>query len=270
MKRLLYIAVVLAAAAAAVGTVVWSQWTSYHDFEGKCTECHLTEPDRRGGVGDTGIFVRNMSAMCLRCHPSIEELSHPVEVKPSMKVPKEFPLDWKGHLTCVSCHPAHQKGFFPFRLRVPDFGEMLCSMCHSRLGSDMHKMAMGTAHVTATTATRFAPWELGRSLDELSLKCLACHDAVFGEQSLVEDRTQTNIFHRGASIGVSHPIGVSYFETKRRYKGAYRAASELPPQIKLFGGLVGCGSCHNPFSKRHFDLVMSNEGSALCLACHVK
>jgi predicted CXXCH cytochrome family protein len=33
---------------------------------------------------------------------------------------------------------------------------------------------------------------------------------------------------------------------------------------------VGCLSCHNTFSKVPNQLVMSNQGSALCLACHMK
>ena len=77
-----------------------------------------------------------------------------------------------------------------------------------------------------------------------------------------------DIFHNANSIGVSHPIGVS---TPRRSASTGRLSdvSELSSAIKLFGGLVGCGSCHNPYSKQHSELVMSNE-KRLCLACHVK
>ncbi|MEE9542893.1 MAG: cytochrome c3 family protein, partial [Thermodesulfobacteriota bacterium] len=67
-----------------------------------------------------------------------------------------------------------------------------------------------------------------------------------------------------------HPIGMSYVDTKLKYRGAYRDIKDLPKEIKLFDNAVGCGSCHSLYSKLHYELVMSNAGSRLCLGCHVK
>jgi len=39
-------------------------------------------------------------------------------------------------------------------------------------------------------------------------------------------------------------------------------------EIRLFEGRIGCGTCHDPFSKLPKQLVMSNKGSRICLACH--
>lgn len=267
MKRLRY--PIFVAAVFLFAALVWSEWTSYHSFEGKCQDCHLTVP-QQGEKGESLTFTRDITAMCTGCHASTQELSHPVNKKPTMKVPANLPLDWKGEITCVTCHPVHDEGFGDFRLRSRASGEGFCSLCHSDLGSEMHKVAVGTAHVTESTGSKYVVGELGAVLDEMSLRCLACHDAAFANDTLVENVQIREIFHTSNSIGVSHPIGVSYAETKFKYKGAYRKLEDLPKEIKLFGGIVGCGSCHNPYSKQHSELVMSNEKSALCLACHVK
>ncbi|MBI5642409.1 MAG: cytochrome c3 family protein [Deltaproteobacteria bacterium] len=266
MKRINYPLIISVLLVIAAG-YVYSQWTSYHDFEGKCLDCHLTVP----GKGETPqVFAKDITLMCKGCHKDEQQLSHPVDLKPSMQVPAKFPLDWKGQITCVTCHPVHDQGFGEFHLRSKSSGESFCTMCHNNLENELHKISVGSAHVSRSTSTKYIETELGNILDELSIKCLACHDATFAGDTLVENFTVTNIFHNSNSIGVSHPIGISYAETKRKYLGAYRNVSELPSEIKLFGGLVGCGSCHNPYSKQHSELVMSNEKSALCLACHVK
>ncbi len=263
----LYIIIVLTAAAAA--KIVLSQWTSYHDFEGMCLDCHLTVP-RPGETPHT--FTRDISRMCRSCHKNVQDLSHPVDMTPSMEVPASFPLDWKGHITCATCHPIHKNGFGYSHLRSRATGQGFCIMCHSDLSDKLHNVALGTAHVgSSVNVVRYMPTETARVLDDLSLRCMQCHDATFSSDTLVERPPDlADVFHNNGSLGVSHPIGVSYLEAKRMYKGAYRNVEDLPKEIKLFGGQVGCGSCHNPYSKQHNELVMSNRGSALCLACHIK
>lgn len=256
--------------------LVSSQWTSYHNFEGRCLDCHLTDPESGRGPGT---LRRDITFMCIGCHKGVQELSHPVDIKASMAVPSAFPLDWRGAITCITCHPAHQQGYGPYHMRVRAAGEGLCLSCHSDMEKQLHKTAVGTAHIGNLTSNRYMPGvEAGINLDQLSLKCLACHDALIAGEALVESRDVTLEestdgtpgFHDNYEIGLSHPIGVSYAEAKRKYQGAYRRIEDLPPQIQFFEGMVGCGTCHNPYSKRHNELVMGNEGSALCLACHVK
>jgi predicted CXXCH cytochrome family protein len=252
---------------ALVGTVS-SRWSSYHDFEGNCLDCHLTRP----APGEPpGTFIKDITAMCNGCHADMTELSHPVDITPTVPVPASMPLDWKGQITCVTCHPVHKKGFGPFRLRSSASGQGFCILCHGDFDQALHKVSLGTAHVKTSTGALLVPSMMEDTLDAMSVKCLSCHDAVFGSDSLVSRKAPgSSFFHNREAIGVSHPIGVSYVAIRQRSRGAYRPVAELPSEIKLFGGQVGCGSCHNPYSKRHDELVMSNEGSALCLACHVK
>ncbi len=260
--------IALVAVAALAGGYVYSRQTDYHNFRGRCLECHLTEP----APGDTPrTFVKDIDEMCYTCHSDVKELSHPVGVIPTMKVSKEFPLDWSGKITCVTCHPAHKFGSGPSHLRSRASGQGFCVMCHDNLDTALHETSVGSAHMGTTMASGIEVGELGATLDTLSLKCLACHDATTAPDSLVDNAAIRNtVFHDNTDIGLSHPIGMSYYDTKRKYFGAYRDVKDLPKEIKLYGGIVGCGSCHNPYSKLHSELVMSNEKSALCLACHVK
>ena len=266
-KRVKTVFLVFFMASAAAAVLYSAQWTSYHDFGGRCLDCHISQPSS----DEQMTFSKDISRMCSGCHSSEQELSHPVDIKPSMKVPQSMPLDWKGDVTCLTCHTAHKRGYGGFHLRVAASGVGLCVICHGDIDEQLHKVSVGSAHIGEASTKKNIGWELGEELDELSIRCLACHDAVTARDSLVENlAVRRELFHNSNTIGVSHPIGVSYFETRRKYKGAYRPVEKLPKQIKLFDGMVGCGSCHNPYSKRHNELVMSNEGSALCLACHIK
>lgn len=266
-KRVKTVFLVFFMASAAAAVLYSAQWTSYHDFGGRCLDCHISQPSS----DEQMTFSKDVSRMCSGCHSSEQELSHPVDMKPSMKVPQSMPLDWKGDVTCLTCHTAHKRGYGGFHLRVAASGVGFCVICHGDIDEQLHKVSVGSAHIGEASTKKNIGWELGEELDELSIRCLACHDAVTARDSLVENlAVRRELFHNSNTIGVSHPIGVSYFETRRKYKGAYRPVEKLPKQIKLFDGMVGCGSCHNPYSKRHNELVMSNEGSALCLACHIK
>lgn len=267
MRKVFFIGIFALFAAGIYYGLVYSKWSSYHNFEGRCQSCHLTVPAE--GM-DPGTFVKDITFMCTDCHKDIKTLSHPVDIRPKGNVPASFPLDWKGDLSCVSCHFAHRQGFGNYHMRVTSTGAGLCQNCHSDIDDKMHKTGVETAHLGGSISAKQSPGELFADLDELSFRCLSCHDALVGRDAVVDSREVMLGFHDKNLIGVSHPVGVSYIEAKRKYMGAYRDLNKLPPEIRLFGGLVGCGTCHNPYSKRHYDLVMSNEGSKLCLACHVK
>ncbi|OGP63987.1 MAG: hypothetical protein A3K22_01105 [Deltaproteobacteria bacterium RBG_16_42_7] len=257
----------------AIGVYVWSQWSSYHNFEGQCSTCHLTMPVGEGLVpslsgrpqGSPLLFTKDISALCLSCHKDAVRLSHPVDMKPSMKIPSDFLLDRKGNLTCNSCHTIHKAGHGKYHLRIASIGEPFCIACHQGISEGLHRSSIGSAHMGSSVASRYWPGTLDGYLDELSIKCLICHDAAFANEALVATTVTAGEYEHGEKIGLSHPVGVSYRET-----GAYRKIEKLAPEIKLFDGRVGCGSCHNPYGRRHFELVMSNEGSALCFACHMK
>ncbi len=248
---------------------VSSKWTSYHSFEGRCLTCHLTKPVPGAGPGT---FVADITTMCTTCHKDALEISHPVDVRPTMAVPASFPLDWKNEISCVTCHSAHDLGYGESHLRSKATGQRLCLRCHNDLDSEVHTLSVGSAHINTGEGSRFAANSAGVGLDKLSIKCLSCHDAIFAKDSPLANPvvTRNTFMHNMGSMGLSHPIGMSYVDTKLKYFGAYRDIKDLPKEIKLFDNAVGCGSCHSLYSKLHYELVMSNAGSRLCLGCHVK
>lgn len=271
--RKIYIIIFILTVIAVAGHV-WPRRNDYHDFAGKCLNCHLNAPEDGSGPG---IFLQDISSLCLDCHTETKDLSHPVDRRPSMKLPVNFPLDWKNEITCVTCHFAHIDGYGEFHLRSRAGGAGFCVTCHSDYEQDTHQSSLGSAHIVGDSTRRYIALEDDRALDnlemdDLSLRCLSCHDALFATDSEVETRQSAlGFYHNENGIGLSHPIGVSYMDAKRRYRGAYRNPENLPPQIRFFNGMVGCGTCHNPYAKdKHAQLVIGNYGSRLCLACHVK
>ena len=246
--------------------VIWSEQEVVHDFTGRCSGCHLNDPEKDGKL----IFTKDIDNLCSQCHDEGRGLSHPVGVKPSFRLPPEFPLDWKGELTCDTCHVAHASDSKSerFLLRTRLVGELFCRSCHevSIEGIALHRTGIETAHIGSHYTNRMRIYD---TIDELSMKCLNCHDASLGDDTGIQVAGSESYSHK-RSIGVSHPIGSDYYMVSYRHQGAYVKPEDLDKRIKLFNGKVGCGSCHNPYSKEHFQLVMSNEGSKLCFACHNK
>lgn len=252
----------------AIAFNIWSEWNSYHNFEGQCLTCHLADPVEGQ---EKYLFVKDISVLCLSCHNEDVSMSHPVDIKPSMVVPKDFMLDRKGNLTCNSCHTTHEGGYGKYHMRISStIGEQFCELCHQDIDEGMSLTASVSAHLGGDSGSRFKAGSQGVYLDELSIQCLSCHDGSLSIDALIENPVQAGEYDHGNDIGLSHPIGVSHIEATKKYYGAYRKIEKLPQEIRLFDGKVGCVSCHNPYSKLPFNLSMSNEGSALCLACHMK
>ena len=86
-----------------------------HNFEGKCSLCHLNLSDGKR------IFVKEIDFLCKDCHGGLG-LSHPSGLKPSMPIPDKFPLDWAGRVTCATCHDVH--GSSEFLLRGEKIGRI--------------------------------------------------------------------------------------------------------------------------------------------------
>lgn len=97
--------------------------------------------------------------------------------------------------------------------------------------------------------------------DGRSAECLACHD--------------------GASL---HPVAICTVQCSFRdphiidtpYPPPDKFDSYVPPPvaeswgIRFPDGLVSCISCHNLLNPAPGHLAISNEGSRLCLACHIQ
>jgi predicted CXXCH cytochrome family protein len=194
----------------------------------------------------------------------------PVNIVP----PADLPLSRDGKMTCTTCHDIHatpQTGFIgrSYFLRRAVIGQAFCEACHRdsaiiREGGGSHARDLGVAHMKFTEGS-------GGRIDKVSLACLSCHND--GSLATKAD-VKIGTFQHGMALSPgygaegTHPIGVKYSQAAKR--GGFVPLKQLNPKIRLFKGKVGCASCHDIYSKLHNRLVMSNEGSKLCLACHVK
>lgn len=128
-----------------------------------CLYCHTEKPDEQkdffkpgGGKGQGVKLIGDLAVLCSRCHFKQSRL-HPISAshfkKPSAKTlrnmrksEKQFrislPLNYKGEVTCVTCHNPHERGVIPFdrvtakgasekaRLRRPGLANKICLACH--------------------------------------------------------------------------------------------------------------------------------------------
>jgi predicted CXXCH cytochrome family protein len=229
-----------------------------HEFSsGECSICHFDEKKAPMNLKPDITFG------CETCHSELREpKSHPTDIYPTLSIPKDMPLI-EGKLTCITCHYVHpqERNLFikkHYFLRRQIRGPFFCSVCH-KIDEKGHiileNVHAGTYRVTDRTT----------SIDRMSLECIECHDRYITEP--VDSLGAGEWEHINK---ISHPIGVSYKESIARKMGEYQPASMLPPEIRLFDGKIGCGTCHNIYSKERFMLVMSNVKSRLCLECHIK
>jgi predicted CXXCH cytochrome family protein len=92
-----------------------------------------------------------------------------------------------------------------------------------------------------------------------SFACIACHDGSIAAAVSLKD---------SASVGLTHPVEVSYREAAAKGNSRLTPIAQMPPSLVLVEGNVACVTCHDPKSKREHHLAMPMAGSALCLSCH--
>jgi predicted CXXCH cytochrome family protein len=247
----------------AAGVIVFSFSNNPpHQFKREqCGYCHLNyeNPLR---------FRDNISTLCNYCHRRDRALSHIVGAKPSMQVPPDFHIDENGETTCATCHDVHMDRVDPVTgerthlLRSKLRGKEFCDSCHSDT-VEMVKARDIPVHAVVFESAHFGYYTGGiRSIDRVSLYCIGCHEGGLAPHAPVSLET-------GRPIGRPHPIGMDYMRAYRRSK-ELRSPRELNPEIRFFGGKVGCTSCHNPFKLERHRLHITMEESKLCFECHIK
>lgn len=225
------------------------------------TDCRMCHAD---ADKDAGRLKPILSSTCEKCHRDIRQnQSHPVDIPPEVPIPADMPL-MDGKLTCVTCHFVHpsslrHRPFSKFLLRRPGRGVMFCSACHD-INEKGHlvfeNVHLGSYRVTDRRGT----------IDQYTLQCIECHDRYLGNP---KDAVGVGVWNHFATK-LNHPVGVSYVRIAARKPREFNPSTALPEEIRLFDGKIGCGTCHNVFSKEKDMLVMNNRGSRLCLECHIK
>ena len=229
--------------------------TLTHPVDMPCADCHLA----KGGINQSNAktLIASQEELCGICHRNALTASHPSGIKPANAPPEIFPLDWKGDLTCSTCHLVHENS--AGRLRVKREGKALCQSCHDE--AFFNAMKDGGTSVLAFGHLD-ARQSISGNIDNFSIQCLSCHDSM-------NDKLQVNVSGdvlRHGNRRVNHPIGGRYADAVSY--GGYRSVGSLPAAISLPDGKISCISCHQGYNDQHGDLVVDNQGDELCFSCH--
>lgn len=252
-------AVIVLSLAALLYAAVGGQ--SVHPSGATCSSCHIE--GTAADAAQASKLIASQELLCVKCHARAVEVSHPTGFAPRRTLPAEYPLDWKGDLTCSTCHMTHgrEAGLLRGKKRAKEF----CLACHDPAFFSNMKDA-GTSLVIS------GHLDIGRGrgtvdIDRHSLHCLGCHAGNHSDGGAVTVSRDGVLRHSSGST--PHPIGRSYSEASRR--GGYHPEHQLSQKkIMLSDGKVSCVSCHEAYKKEHGKLVVTNERSALCLSCHAK
>jgi predicted CXXCH cytochrome family protein len=222
-----------------------------------CASCHLGGADVT--AQQAGLLTGSQEVLCAKCHPASIQMSHPSGFEPKTVPPAGYPLDWKGDLTCSTCHDIHGTG--RGLVRGSKVGKALCLACHD--ADFFQKMRDGGASLMVGHLSKGIDSN-APALDVYSRQCMECH-AVAANPKLSVGIDRNGVV-RHASQGMNHPIGMSY--QKAATFGGYRPRRNVERKLALPDGKVSCVTCHVAYQKKHGQLVLPKEQSALCYECH--
>ncbi len=208
------------------------------------------------------------ASKCIQCHQFEQVLTHPVNVYASTLTNASLPLQG-GLITCLTCHDAaasHVSKEEKVGIRAGD-SVTLCLQCHTSAAAtrSSHPLSFGQAHMKADNSKLANLPEAGLDLE--SQNCLGCHDG-----AVAGGAVSHSVQSMDSQGSAEHPIGVPLVATNRTKDGDFRMANPrtLDRRIRLSGGNLACTSCHSLYSTEPAKLVMSNQGSKLCLSCHTQ
>lgn len=227
-----------------------------HLGDSNCASCHLA--GSHVSAENAAMLLASQEVLCGKCHPKAIQISHPSGFTPKSKPSAAYPLDWKGDLTCSTCHNIHssEHGL----IRGTQRGKALCLSCHD--AKFFEKMRDGGI---STLAGHLGSGSFDVSLlDAYSTDCLSCHEN--NGNVKIATSVDKNGIVRHAGSSTTHPIGASYNDAAN--SGGYRPMQMISKKIMFPNGKLSCVSCHQGYAKEHGKLVISNAGSALCFECH--
>lgn len=112
-----------------------------HPLNTECAACHVSGRNTTSSTATT--LIGNQEQLCARCHSNSIQNSHPSGFipPPEYRIPAQYPLDWRGYITCSTCHDIHSNR--PYRLRDNVRGRHMCLACHRQ---DFFEAMRGGVH----------------------------------------------------------------------------------------------------------------------------
>lgn len=232
---------------------------SLHLMSNDCRSCHLVQGEIT--PSNASRLLASQEKLCKDCHSKALTASHPSGFSPGRSLPAEFPLDWKGELTCSTCHSVHDEraGLMRTDLHGRDYFQTCHDSAFFDAMADGGSTLVSSGHLVPDLATLV---ESG-TIDDFSFQCMTCHADEQG--SLAVSVSATGVINH-SSGGSNHPVGSDYQQVS--LGGGYILLPMLPEYISLPQGRLSCVSCHIAYGEIHGKLVSSNESSQLCFSCH--
>jgi len=162
--------------------------------------------------------------------------------------------------------------------------QRVCIFCHTPHHASP-EMPLWSREVGGTSYNLYASTTLHAQPGQptgASRLCLSCHDGTIALGMLYERSEPISFVGGTGAIPASrstnlqtdlsddHPVSFPYTAALAAANGELRDPASLPAAVKLEDDyLLQCTACHNPHKDPYGKfLVMNNDGSALCLACH--
>ncbi|MES9833368.1 MAG: cytochrome c3 family protein [Candidatus Thiodiazotropha sp. DIVDIV] len=162
----------------------------------------------------------------------------------------------------------------------------ICAYCHTphNASTTNNTTPLWNHEDTTATYTMYSSPSLDMTIagspSGVSLACLSCHDGSVAADQLINFPSGVTpapgVFTLGDSLGTDlsndHPISLTYNSTQDTDFVA--PINSQVNGLQLFGAggdQVECGTCHSVHDNANEPFLrLSNAGSALCLACHIK
>lgn len=225
-----------------------------HPLSQECVSCHMTGADTT--LTNASLLTSSQEQLCGGCHANSLKMSHPSGISPSHSYifPADYPRDWKGDLTCSTCHEVHSDQ--PGKLRGTLTGRDICVTCHGQPFFD--GMRDGGASLMLSGHLGISGSQNWLTLDPYSVQCMECHatrgDVLVDPSMVVRHGSQ------------NHPVGRNYAAAE--LEGGYTKAALLPKNIQLPNGMVSCVSCHETYTRSHGKVITTGNITTLCFECH--
>ncbi len=168
-------------------------------------------------------------------------------------------------------------------LRAPNEADV-CIFCHVA-HSTTDQTPLWNHQMPATLYTPYYSSSLKATVGQptgSSKLCLSCHDGTIALGMVAKSRTPiamrngSGVLPPGASrfgtdLSGHHPISFTYDSSLANKQGELRDPLVLKLEVKTDKNQqVQCTSCHDPHNNQYGKfLVKNNNGSALCLECHI-
>ncbi|MEI7728132.1 MAG: cytochrome c3 family protein [Verrucomicrobiota bacterium] len=166
---------------------------------------------------------------------------------------------WGTNQICIYCHASHNA----LSTLVPLWNHgTTVQAAYTLYGNPNGTMQAVTAQPSGT-----------------SKACLSCHDGTVANDTFggaTGSHSISGLSNLGTDLSKTHPISFTYdaalaIADKALVSPASAAKVDAAGNIPLFLGKVECGSCHAVHDSTYTPFLrMNNNGSAMCLTCHIK